>query len=225
MQLIWRTWPLVKCGLTWLTLMDSPQTLVYRRNSHFRRYCGGIYRRKRFIRYQKCTRSRAKMLERPALVLNSTQPEITDAGVNTCHIRINISNVFKSNQLITTHSWSVSGTSQFGCKIKLNYLVRPEVIQPCFKCINSAIINYVCSTSVTTYGDADVQQLRVIITVRNCGLRLGLGLALNINIGLGPRLTAIFRWTCAHPHFIRGWWTFVLTAAASKYRIGCIGSM
>jgi len=35
--------------LTRLTLIDSLQTLVYRRNSHFRCYCGGIYRRKRFI--------------------------------------------------------------------------------------------------------------------------------------------------------------------------------
>jgi len=37
--------------LTRLTLIDSPQTLVYRRSSHFRCYCGGIYRRKRFIRW------------------------------------------------------------------------------------------------------------------------------------------------------------------------------
>ena len=37
--------------LTLLTLIDQPQTLVYRRNSHFRCYCGGIYRRKRFIHF------------------------------------------------------------------------------------------------------------------------------------------------------------------------------
>jgi len=30
-------------------LNDSSQTLVYRRNSHFRCYCGDIYRRKKFI--------------------------------------------------------------------------------------------------------------------------------------------------------------------------------
>jgi len=34
--------------LTLLTLIDAQQTLVYRRNSHFQWYCGGIYRRKRF---------------------------------------------------------------------------------------------------------------------------------------------------------------------------------
>jgi len=28
--------------------------------------------------------------------INSTQPEITDAGVNTSHIRINMSNIFKN---------------------------------------------------------------------------------------------------------------------------------
>jgi len=33
--------------LTLLTLIDPPQTLDYRCNSHFRCYCGGIYRRGR----------------------------------------------------------------------------------------------------------------------------------------------------------------------------------
>jgi len=37
--------------LTLLTLTDSPQSLVYRHNSHFRCYCVGNYRRKRFILY------------------------------------------------------------------------------------------------------------------------------------------------------------------------------
>jgi len=32
-----------------LTLIDPPQSLVYRRNSHFWCYCGDIYCRKRFI--------------------------------------------------------------------------------------------------------------------------------------------------------------------------------
>jgi len=39
--------------LTLLTLIGSPQTLVYRYNSHFQCYCSGIYRRKRFIQNEK----------------------------------------------------------------------------------------------------------------------------------------------------------------------------
>jgi len=31
-----------------------------------------------------------------SIQLNSTQPEITDAGVNTSHIGINMSNIFKN---------------------------------------------------------------------------------------------------------------------------------
>ena len=34
------------------TLIDTPQTVVKRRNSHFRSYCGGIFRRKRFILFE-----------------------------------------------------------------------------------------------------------------------------------------------------------------------------
>ena len=73
-------------------------------------------------------------------LLNSTQPEIMDAGVNTSYVRINMSNILKT--FSNYNYWSVSGTSQVGCKIILNYLVQPELIQPCFKCINSTSINY-----------------------------------------------------------------------------------
>jgi len=38
--------------LTRLTLTDSPQTVIYHRNSHYRCYCGSIYHRKRFIHYK-----------------------------------------------------------------------------------------------------------------------------------------------------------------------------
>ena len=37
--------------------------------------------------------------------------------------------------------WSVSGTRQIGCKIKLHWLVLPKLIWACFKCINSANIS------------------------------------------------------------------------------------
>jgi len=41
-----------------------------------------------------------------------------------------------------TRNLSVSGTCQIGRKIKFNCLVKPNLIQPCFKCINVVLSNF-----------------------------------------------------------------------------------
>jgi len=41
-----------------------------------------------------------------------------------------------SSDVFYTHNLSVSDTGQIGRKIKCNCLVKPNLMQPCFKCIN-----------------------------------------------------------------------------------------
>ena len=41
-----------------------------------------------------------------------------------------------------TQNLSVSGTCQIGRKIKFNCLVKPNPIQPCFKCVNVVLSNF-----------------------------------------------------------------------------------
>ena len=60
--------------------------------------------------------------------LNSTQQRTTDAGVWHLYVRIVIIYYHKQTISLYDFFWSVSGTRQVGCEIKLNWLVLPEVI-------------------------------------------------------------------------------------------------
>jgi len=52
----------------------------------------------------------------------------------------NNNNIYYHKRTISLYEFfgSVSGAHHIGCKIKLNYLVLPKLIQACSKCINSA---------------------------------------------------------------------------------------